>query len=272
MDFTFYPVRFQFTARQPVEFPRDTASNVLRGGFGLSLLAVAPQGHAELFAPTQQSGPSGLHDAPRPFVFRARHLDGRRYEPGEEFHFGVNLFTMRPEAFGWLRAAFAHLGESGLGRGRGRATLLEPAPPAPCVMSLQPGDEPISGLTVEFLTPTELKAGGRLAAQPDFGVLFRRVRDRVSALRMLYGAGDISADFAAMGRRADAVAMTHCGVVPVEAARRSTRTGQTHSLGGFTGMAAYAGHLGEFAPWLRVAEHTGVGRQTVWGKGELRVR
>jgi hypothetical protein len=36
-------------------------------------------------------------------------------------------------------------------------------------------------------------------------------------------------------------------------------------------VVEYAGELGEFLPWLRAARWTGVGRQTVWGKGDLRV-
>jgi len=53
------------------------------------------------------------------------------------------------------------------------------------------------------------------------------------------------------------------------AARRSSRTGQTHSLGGFVGKAEYQGDLTEFVPYLRAAQWTGVGRQTAWGKGEF---
>jgi CRISPR/Cas system endoribonuclease Cas6 (RAMP superfamily) len=34
----------------------------------------------------------------------------------------------------------------------------------------------------------------------------------------------------------------------------------------------YAGELTEFLPWLRAGEYSGVGRQTSWGKGEIRVR
>jgi hypothetical protein len=38
------------------------------------------------------------------------------------------------------------------------------------------------------------------------------------------------------------------------------------------GEADYEGELGEFLPILRAAEYTGVGRQTVWGKGSIGVR
>ena len=53
--------------------------------------------------------------------------------------------------------------------------------------------------------------------------------------------------------------------------RRSTRTGQTHSIGGFVGIAEYEGDLAEFLPYLEAGRWTGVGRQSVWGKGEMKV-
>jgi hypothetical protein len=53
--------------------------------------------------------------------------------------------------------------------------------------------------------------------------------------------------------------------------RRSSRTVQVHPLGGFVGGAEYEGELTEFLPWLQAACWTGVGRQTVWGKGALRI-
>jgi hypothetical protein len=40
-------------------------------------------------------------------------------------------------------------------------------------------------------------------------------------------------------------------------------------LGGFVGVAEYEGDLNEFFPYLEIARWTGVGRQTVWGKGEI---
>jgi len=55
----------------------------------------------------------------------------------------------------------------------------------------------------------------------------------------------------------------------VEVHRQSSRTGQVHSIGGFVGEAEYEGELSEFLPYLRAAKWTGVGRQTVWGKGEV---
>ena len=118
---------------------------------------------------------------------------------------------------------------------------------------------------MRFLTATELKG----AERPEFGILLARIRDRVSTLRELYGEGPLAIDFKALGERASLVSMTRCELVPVAAERISRGTGQRHSLGGFTGLAEYEGDLAEFVPYLEIARWTGVGRQTVWGKGEI---
>jgi hypothetical protein len=95
------------------------------------------------------------------------------------------------------------------------------------------------------------------------------VRDRISTLRELYGEGPLAIDFRAFGERAGHVRMTRCDIRQVEIVRRSSRTGQVHPIGGFVGQAEYEGELAEFVPYLRASRWTGVGRQTVWGKGEI---
>ena len=144
-------------------------------------------------------------------------------------------------------------------------------PVEPLAHELTPDVAPVGRLRIEFQTPTEIKGGDQVVAKPEFGTLFARARDRVSALRGLYGEGPLPIDFRAMGERAAAVRMTRCDLRHVQGERRSGRTGQVHPLGGFIGVAEYEGDLGEFVPILSAAEWTGVGRQTVWGKGAIRV-
>jgi len=76
-------------------------------------------------------------------------------------------------------------------------------------------------------------------------------------------------DFRGFCERAARIEMTRCEIRPVEVERRSSRTGQIHPLGGFVGEAEYEGDLAEFVPFLSAAKWTGVGRQTVWGKGVI---
>jgi hypothetical protein len=249
VKFELLPLRLDVTAREALRFPPNKAANVLRGAFGMAL-------DPALFSPKLAEGPSGLADPPRPFVFRCRHLDGVTIEAGADFHFYVNLFL--PGARDEFARAIRKRAE--LRQASGEVVAIDLAPQSDA-----------SRVRVEFLTPTELKQDGRLVDRPEFGVLFARIRDRVSALRALYGSGPLEIDFAAMGARAAEVRMTSCDLRPVEIARHSSRTGQTHPIGGFVGAAEYEGDLGEFLPYLDAARWTGVGRQAVWGKGEIAV-
>ncbi len=288
MTFEFYRLRLHLRAVEAVQFRAGGAGNALRGAFGSALRqSAAPAEWGRLFEPGTPPGgraPSGLRDWPRPFVFRAAHLDGAQIAAGSGFHFDVHLFDMQRPSLDLFRAAVAALAAGGLGAGRGRAELeridrldlaghaetVGDAPGEPLAVDLDP-EPPASRVRVRFATPTEWKSGGAVTERPEFAVLLARVRDRLSTLRALYGAGPLAIDFRELGRRAEAVRLVDCDLVWEAAGRRSGRTGQVHSIGGFTGEAEYAGPLGEFLPWLRAARWIGVGRQTVWGKGDVRV-
>jgi hypothetical protein len=286
-NFEVLPYRFRFRAIDPVSFPPGKAGNVIRGAFGTIFreLACTPDcpgaercprraecAYARLFEPAP-AGPSGFANPPRPFVFRPLHLDGRTIPRHEPFVFDVHLFETRFPALPWFQQVFERVAASGLGPGRGRASLesIDAFGPGgtPVTIDLaQPGPA-TARIRVRFLTPTELKADGAVSEQPEFSVLFARIRDRVSSLRTLYGSGPIDVDFRGLGQRAANIQMTHCARQSTHIERFSTRTGQTHPLGGFIGEAEYQGDLAEFVPWLEAATWTGVGRQTVWGKGAI---
>jgi len=240
--FDFYPLRFRFTAWKL----RDFSTNALRGAFGSALNTIDADAYAKYFAPRLARGslPSGLGDPPRPFVFR---LTG----PLEA---ALNVFLTREPRLELFERVMAELG-----------TLSSVTGTEPVCLALAGSGRPLNRVRLRFLTPTELKG----AERPDFGILLSRIRDRVSTLRGLYGHGPLDIDFKAFGERASRVLMTGCELVQVAAERTSRSTGQRHSLGGFTGVADYQGDLGEFLPYLEIARWTGVGRQTVWGKGEI---
>ena len=286
MQFTWQRLTFRFAAKEPVRFPRLVPANILRGALGvLSRKLACPEAcpgantceagatclYSRIFEPAPTGPmPSGLADIPRPFVFRARHLDGRIIEPGEHFGFDLHLFLDDPAITQHLRDTFASLETHGLGPSRGRVRLAEMTTER-CSISLAPKPEKTNPIRIAFLSPTELKSGGHLADEPHFPPLFNRIRDRVATLRAIYGQGPLDLDFSALGDRARNIRMTACAIHPCGTSRFSTRTGQTHALGGFTGEATYEGDLTEFRPWLEAAQITGVGRQAVWGKGEILV-
>ena len=260
MTFDLVRLRLHMRAIGPISFPPGKAGNVLRGAFGMLLHGTATEDYAHIFAPKRAGGPSGLSDPPRPFVIRAAHLDGCTFARGEAFHFDAHLFDTREP----VRSRFAEA----FSRWQDRAQLVSVERQDVSIDFSGPY-EPAKNVTVTFVTPTELKAGQQLMSQPEFSILLARLRDRISTLRALYGAGPLQIDFRAMGERAAAARITHCDLHWHDAERRSSRTGQTHPLGGFTGEVEYEGDLGEFLPYLRAGQWTGVGRQTVWGKGEI---
>ena len=307
MQFDFFRIRFHFKAVDTVRFGHGNSANTLRGAFGTVLRQVActPQcgaarhgvaehrpecAYARIFEPRagRRNGPSGLADWPRPFIFRTWHLDIQTLAPGEDFHFDIHLFDLQLPIL-YFAEALKRLATEGLGTRRGRAILT-------CIEQLDIDDrlvarvwngeelsplvapsaallevEPCDAVRVRFVTPTELKCGNRPMERPEFSVLFARIRDRLSTLRTLYGPGPLEIDFRGMGERAARIQMTRCDLRAEHRVRRSSRTGQVHPWGGFTGEAAYQGDLAEFMPYLRVAKWTGVGRQTVWGKGEIAI-
>ena len=303
--------RLQFVAQESIYFPPGKSGNIVRGAFGTIFrqIVCVPECHdkqgcsergdcpyARIFEPVAQpaEGPSGLHDWPRPFVFRAAHLDGVTIEPGKSFYFDVHIFDLKQPTIVYYVLAFAQVAKEGIGPRRGRAKLVradqlgaDGRPAArvyngdtfvpnellpPIQLDLSAVGEAATKVRVRFVTPTELKHGQLLATRPEFAALFGRIRDRLSTLRALYGSGPLAIDFKNMGERAALVKMTQCNLQFSEAERRSARTGERHPLGGFVGDTEYEGELGEFMPYLRAAKWVGIGRQTVWGKGVIEVK
>jgi len=291
--FSLVAYRCTFEALEAVSFAPGTAGNAFRGAFGALFRRVAGAPvYASFFEPSSASGPSGLANAPRPFVIRAAALEGREIPAGGQFSIDVHVFDLKEPALQYLVAAFTQLAREGIGSRRARVLLrgvhtvdrernpdacvyqderLQEGRPEPLVLPLAPDAGPVSQVAVRFLTPTELKGAGGIVPEPAFGILFARVRDRISTLRRLYGEGALEIDFRSMAARAGRVRMTASRLEWESYRRRSSRTGQVHPLGGFTGEAWYEGDLAEFTPFLRAAYWTGVGRQTVWGKGAISI-
>lgn len=247
--FDLFALRFQFEARAPVKFPRGTIADLFRGQIGKILYRSDRALYARIFAPVRTTGASGLRTPPRPFVLRIRYLDGAVLT---KFSVGMNVFEQDHEA---LSCAMKELGRETF-----RAELAGVDGLEMLRLPLA-GTRPADRVRVHFLSPTELKNADR----PEFGALFSRIRDRISTLRALYGSGPLEIDFRSMGEDARNVRMTRCDIQLVEAA--NARRPQ----GGFTGVAEYEGDLTSFLPYLEIAAYTGVGRQTVWGKGEILV-
>jgi hypothetical protein len=252
--------RLSLEPSAPLSFPA-VAANTFRGALGF----VLPE---SVFRPRRTEGPSGLKDPPRPFVLRCSHLDSYQFDRKEMFDLSLNLFSGDPVLVRLFRDAFERLCGAGIGPRRVKCHLAG-WEERPVDLDLTP-TRPARRVRVTFRTPTELK-GIEPHSLPPFEVLAARLRDRVSALRGLYGDGPLDLDFRAYGERARLVRAAGGSLTEHKAERRSARTGQVHPLSGFTGWVEYEGDLSEFLPFLEAGHWTGVGRQTVWGKGWIGV-
>ncbi|MBM3735598.1 MAG: CRISPR system precrRNA processing endoribonuclease RAMP protein Cas6 [Acidobacteria bacterium] len=289
------PLRYEFQAVDRVFIPAGKEENVFRGAMGLALKRVCcgPEcqgtetcdsepvcGYRRIFAPKLTDGPSGVSDPPRPFVLRVADRFAGWIEPDGRFEIRVHLFDPAVDPVRYLTVALAQFGSIGLGPSRGRCRLAEPdgariaaeTLPPPLELDLGFGVEPCDRIEVEFVTPTEIKVDGAVVARPEFRMLMARVRDRVSSLMRLYQGAGPEIDYEGFLAEAREVRMVGSELQERAAVRHSSRTGQRHPLGGAVGKVVYEGPVGKYLPWLRAAEWTGVGRQTVWGKGQIAVR
>jgi hypothetical protein len=128
-----------------------------------------------------------------------------------------------------------------------------------------------SRITVRFLTPTLLKADGKLVERPEFHHLLKRLRDRINALAHFYCDDRLEVDFKSFGERAERVQTVSSRIRWEDRDRRSWRTGQAHDMGGFVGEVTYEGDLEEFLPLLILGQYTHVGKYTVWGNGRYEI-
>ena len=219
-------------------------------------------------------------------MVRAARLDGRRFAPGERFHFDLMVFEMRSPALAYFAFSFSQLMREGPGPGRPGAELeaihsLLPSgeagervfdghtllSPAPLALPLEASGEPVSRVIVRFVTPTELKGAGQVLREPQFGVLLCHCRfPRASVTARARSPRELKSSGSGPWRRVWMRSLTRANTE-----RRSGKTGQRHTLSVFVGEAEYHGALAEFIPYLKVASWTGVGRQTTWGKGHIEV-
>lgn len=267
MEFRLARFRFLFRTLDEVRIPQGKGANILRGALGLALRRRDQCAYARLFEPVLDTGPSGLADPPRPFVLRPHFAEGARLAAGTSLRLDLHLFDLRTDFLPVLTEALTDVARTGFGPGRARAELIGADALEPLSINLTSLGEQVNRIRIEFVTPTELKAGGELVSQPEFAVLIARVRDRVATLDRLYGTGEVSFDWNALAEQAGPVRLVSAELRREHIERRSSRTGRVHPLGGFVGPVEYEGAIGPFMGLLRAGVWTGVGRQTVWGKG-----
>lgn len=232
-----------------------------------------------------------LREVPRPFVIEPDRSGCRKYGPGQQVGLGLVLVGKAIDLLPYFIVTFRELGSVGIGTGRGKYELdriegvREGADPALVYMcqdqmvhtvndyvgwegavqraSMLPQDR----ITLRFLTPTRLKSGGSLDADPSFGVLLQRLLERLSSLSYFHCGEALTVDFKGMIERAQAVETVRADLRWADWERYSRRQRAKMKLGGVVGEVTYAGALEEFLPLLVLGEYVHVGKGATFGLG-----
>jgi hypothetical protein len=251
------------------------------------------------FVPEGSEKISRNRDIPRPFVIKPPLETKEIYLPGECLSFDLVLVGKINDYLPYFIVTFRELSQAGLGRGRTPLELVDVAHVgadgalAPVYSNgtnlVQPPKEEISWaalcddtgsnngasrvrrVTLRFLTPTMLVAGGAPVRRPAFGAIAKRLRDRINALAYFYCGKGLEIDFKAFGDEADKICTVADSSRWVDSARYSRRREVNHDLSGFVGDVTFEGELARFLPYLKLGEYLHVGKNTVFGNGWYRI-
>jgi len=275
LSFSVECLRFEFTAGRDFRLQPGNETNCFRGSLGAALrrscstecvnsrscLCRHGCAYRRWFDPQWLDGPSGYRNAPRPFLLRWAGAT----RPGR---LAVDLVLFRTE----LSSEIEHALLEAISCRGGEQVEAFPATKLSFPINLSDlGNRVIHRVRLVFVTPTELKSGDRVLSRPEFLPLIKSASERIWALGRLNQGWPAESPFHNWFEEAREVLLRDWSWQRSEALRRSARSGTQHSIGGFSGWAEYTGPLSRFVSLFEIARWTGVGRQTVWGKGEIHI-
>lgn len=232
---------------------------------------------------------------PHPFIIEPPLSRTLTVAEGEDLDFNLVLVGRAMEYLPYFVYAFVELGQTGLGKAKGRFTLervllrqqdgpeeiysrreqvLKQTKPVPAWERVMAGTLALQGrnaLTLEFLTPVRIKGDGHLVEEPEFHHLVRSLLRRISSLSYFHCGSRLELDFRGIIERATQIQCTERGLRWHDWERYSSRQKQRMTLGGFVGLATYAGALDEFLPLLALGEILHVGKAASFGLGRYRM-
>jgi CRISPR-associated endoribonuclease Cas6 len=195
------------------------------------------------------------------------------------------------EALPYFIQLFHDQGKRGLGRERGRFTLLEVtqvrdgktqlvyegpirtlyAAEPEFGPEVRPGVRQVSTVSLEFLTPLRLKEKGDLVTHLTFPLFWERLRQRLTLLAAFYGDRDQKPDLSHLSAPAEAVSFKESRLSWYDWQRYSCRQRDLMKLGGLKGSITFSGELTPFLPYLRLGELVNLGQGTTFGLGRYRL-
>lgn len=213
------------------------------------------------------------------------------YGEGENFSFGLTLFSYAVEYLPYFAHAFILAGQHGMGKKmeqvRGtfdvehifhenrplfhkEAQRLDiPSAQRLSLPSWQPVPEAEGDLIVHLNTPCRFKSENHLSETLPFRQLLQLIVRRIRTLWMLDGERVILPELPAMLDEANAVQNVETRLFWKDWTRYSSRQNVSMQLGGIQGSVRYRGRLAAFLPFLALAQELNIGKQISFGLGQM---
>ncbi len=300
----FLRLKFSLTAKENIFFPKNLKGNIFRGAFGMIFKKLHCHSidfcvdrcknanclYGKIFEPYFSDAASGLKNLPRPFILTFTNEERETIFAGESFNIGFNLFGWCCDYYPHFIKAVEEIGNEGIGPFRGKFVIRkvysidledniqEIYDPNNAMKEVFPFTIPQTSFTfittvfkINLKTPTKIIYNENVINDPDFYHIFLRIRDRLSSIAYFYNSVDLETDYKALEEKAMEVSTIKKNWKFVDIKRRSTRTRKVQDLSGIVGYGIYDfGSIENaelFYPWLKAAELTGIGKNTVWGMG-----
>ncbi|MDL1902296.1 CRISPR system precrRNA processing endoribonuclease RAMP protein Cas6 [Anaerolineae bacterium CFX9] len=242
-------------------------------------------------------------NVPRPLTLQPP-INQMTFTRGQEMRFGVSLIGKAQDMLPYVARAVQNMGRIGVGRGRGRFSLLgidEVHPLLDTERVIMDGQTikrptlkitattvhdvanslPDHAVTLEMLTPLRLTAQAGLLKKIQPSIFLQRLIERCQNLAehyAEYGADDERPTrhdwLAAQDALLETAATLHVGyddTIWVEAFSGSRRTNHISPISGLVGRVRWEGSISPILPWLLWGSALHVGKNAVKGSGYYRV-
>ncbi|GMV36328.1 MAG: hypothetical protein AMXMBFR61_08360 [Fimbriimonadales bacterium] len=224
--------------------------------------------YGRIFSPPRIEEPArGFQDPPRPYVVQLPKPKHGMGQPFTRYDLRINLIGPATHAVEAVVAALRLACERGIGPDRARLSVIQDVRTS---WSRPECDLDTESITLEFVTPTQLRVGGSLVTSPEFSYIVRGILRRVIPLSELYGTPlEVSAD--RLIAAAHDVKIDRANIAWYDIERKTRRPDKKMVLDGFAGTVRYVGDIGQFLPWLYLGSALNVGKHATFGMGHFEV-
>lgn len=311
---------FQLEAVEAISLPPYKGS-ALRGGFGYafkkatcvlrnatcdSCLLKEKCAYSYIFETSPPSDSAIMRKyprAPHPFVLEPPEDDRTLYSPKDRILFGVILMGRAIDYLPYFIYSFDVLGQTGIGKGKGRFTLKEvrtswpmaardhPSPEKGHAALLYDGESrtlkmapssltwedllhnaiPPEHVKLSFRTPTRIRYSGHYTLELEFHILIRNLLRRIATLSYFHAGESLELDFRSLIEQAKKVKVEDRSLQWLDWERYSQRQKTRMKMGGFVGSVTFRGELEAFWPFLVLGQVIHVGKGTAFGLGRYEI-